>query len=280
MYSQQPPHDTTLYDVLQVTPNATLAQIQKSYRKLTKQLHPDKQPQQHANNRTNNNNNDNNKDNDIDKLQHVRQAYDVLKEDSTRLPYHRYGLLDVNHAAFLLTGAATGKMTTKEDQQALLRLMGYDKIQSNISQLSPSALSPHQQRVFYIAANLLERMRPLVEGAISNAALADSIAQECDRLKTLPLGAQIIRCIGRAYRHSGQRVLRNHQRKHNNNNKNRRDLFLPDRVRDQMRGAKQVLTAAAAGGRFVFTEQITRARFSPPKQHFLALECSALGEVR
>ena len=275
MYSQQPPHDTRLYDILQVTPNATLAQIQKSYRKLTKQLHPDKQ-RQHQLQQQQSSNTPN------DKLQQVRQAYEVLKEDSTRLPYHRYGLLDVNHAAFLLTGAPTGEISTKEDQLSLLRLMGYDRIQSNHSQLPSSTSTSHQQRVFYIAANLLERMRPLVEGAISNTVLADSIAQECDRLKTLPLGAQIIRCIGRAYRHSGQRVLRKHQRKHhnNNNNKKRRDLFLPDLVRDQMRGAKQVLTAAAAGGRFVLTEQMTKARFSPPKQHLLSLECSALGEVR
>ena len=64
-----------------------------------------------------------------------------------------------------------------------------------------------------MAANLMERIRPLVEGAIDESTLAHAVAQECDALKKVPLGAHILRCIGRAYRHSGQAVLRKHYRK-------------------------------------------------------------------
>ena len=42
VYTQQPPHDTQLYDILQVNPNATQAQISKSYRQLSRKYHPDK----------------------------------------------------------------------------------------------------------------------------------------------------------------------------------------------------------------------------------------------
>jgi hypothetical protein len=110
-----------------------------------------------------------------------------------------------------------------------------------------------------LAANLIEKLRPLVEGAIDESTLADVVAQECDALKKIPLGAQIIRCIGRAYRHSGQRVLTKHHRR-------AKSLFGPlhvgaelsDTVRDKMRDAKQVLTAAVASGRLVLTEKITQ----------------------
>jgi hypothetical protein len=85
-----------------------------------------------------------------------------------------------------------------------------------------------------------------VEGAIDESTLADAVAQECDSLKKVPLGAQIIRCIGRAYRHSGQRVLRQYHRK------SKSVLLHPlhvgaalsDNMRDKMRDAKQVVTAA------------------------------------
>lgn len=116
------------------------------------------------------------------------------------------------------------------------------------------------QRVFFLASRLLEKIRPLVEGAIDESTLADAVAQECDALKKVPLGAQIIRCVGRAYRHSGQRILRKHHRR------TKSSLFGPlhvgaelsDVMRDKMRDAKQVLTAAVASGRLVLTEKMTQ----------------------
>lgn len=100
-----------------------------------------------------------------------------------------------------------------------------------------------------------------MEGATDESTLADAVAQECDFLKKVPLGAQIIRCIGRAYRHSGQRVLRQYHRK------SKSVLLHPlhvgaalsDNMRDKMRDAKQVLTAAIASGRLVLTEKMTNS---------------------
>ena len=287
LYSQQPPHDTKLYDILRVSPNATLAQIQKSYRKLTREFHPDKAAACNSEDNDNNNNNNNNNDHPTTSttttsttqsaLEQVREAYDILKEDSTRLPYHQYGLMDARHAAFVLTGAAM----TDEDQRDLLRLMGYPSNHNNNNNDDDdddrASKNNGNDRVAFLAANLLERMRPLVEGAMTKAMLADSIAQECDRLKTLPLGAHILRCIGRAYRHAGQKVLRKHQR----NNKKRRTMGgdVSDQVRDKMRDAKQVLTAVAAGGRLVLTEQMTKSRLKS-QSTLPRIGYVGLGEVR
>ena len=43
---QNSPHDATLYDKLRVAHNATLADITRSYRRLSREYHPDKRGQQ------------------------------------------------------------------------------------------------------------------------------------------------------------------------------------------------------------------------------------------
>ena len=282
LYSLQPPHDRTLYDILQVPSNATLAQIQKSYRRLSRLYHPDKlilpQMKTRKKKEEEDGSNDdgtvseeenNEDDEDDDHYDHYRRrqeegwtriqrAYDVLREDRTRLLYHNYGLVDTSWAVVLLTGPYRNLHNQKHShrhvtanplQQELLLLMGYDPTsyslpstttktytspstiippippscpppppppyqqqQSSLSSPS-SSLSFHQQhrnRVLLIAARLVERIRPLVEGTIDDRVIRHMIAEECDRLKTLPLGAQILRCIGRAYRHAGQDYLRRH----------------------------------------------------------------------
>ena len=135
----------------------------------------------------------------------------------------------------------------------------------------------------------MERIRPLVEGAIDETTLADVIAQECNVLKRVPLGAQIIRCTGRAYRHAGQRVLRKHHRQ-----AKPLSLFRPlhvgaelsDVMRDKMRDAKQVLTAAVASGRLVLTEKMTLRESNSKPDSFNAIDyhmdqgLSRIDEVR
>lgn len=223
LYQQQAPHDTTLYDILEVAPNATAAQISKSYRVLSRKYHPDK-----ATDRAEN-------------LHSVQQAYEILKDDVTRLPYHQYGLTDVSDAAFLLTGARSPK-SLSANQEKLLRLMGY----------IPGQKLSHDERILYLAANIVERIRPLVEDIIPSSALTDSIAQECAILKRLPLGAQILRCVGRAYRHAGQQVLL-------------QDRFkLAGEVTNVLRQYKHktqyILEAAAVGGKLLVTANRWKGR--------------------
>ena len=218
LYQQQAPHDTALYDALEVAPNATSAQISHSYRSLSRRYHPDKSPDRE------------------DKLRAVQNAYSVLKEDASRMPYHQYGLTEVSDAAFLLTGARSPKALSP-DQEKLLRLMGY----------LPNQKLSYEERILFLAANLVERMRPLVEDVISTSAMVDSIANECAVLKKLPLGAQILRCIGRAYRRAGQQVLRRERYK------------LAGEITNALQSYKHktqhLLEAVAVGSRLMLTEK-------------------------
>lgn len=247
LYHKQPPHDTSLYDTLNVSPNATSAEITKSYRKLCRRFHPDKTTDAGAASAQ-------------QQLERVRTAYDVLKDDRTRLRYHRHGVLNVRDVVAILMGQATGSSSTSTslrdnpDMQALLQLMGYhhdqrdttsnhyhshfdttmngDASRTPIPTTSPSI--SRYDRVQYIATHLYHVLQPVLDGRLSPTDLRDTWMHQCDRLKRLPLGAQILRCVGRAYRSVGQqrhwaRVLR-------------------QQVSD-------VATAAWAGGRVLWKEQ-------------------------
>ena len=339
LYQRFPPHDTALYDVLEVPPNATAAAITKNYRKLTRRLHPDKRTamrlrRQERHHRQQEGGQSGGRGSDDDeeeavareeeirkgRLEQVRLAYEVLKDDATRVPYHRYGLFDTSQAVSLLTGGGGGRSHAARPNGAedaalreLLLLMGYDSTSAAAgtsatagaflsSQLQQHQYdggdhhhhhlheeSQHRARVWVIASRLLETIRPVVEGAVGDAQLADYVAQEADRLKALPLGAQIVRCVGRAYRHAGQRALRQihkqqqrRQRQHGGGPAaassaaaaywhGRRKMkphqkfasalgleSLAEGVRDRYRDAKHVLTAAVASGKVVVTENLSK----------------------
>lgn len=100
IYNREPPHDTSLYDALHVVPNATVAEITKAYRHLSRELHPDKRrhywnAKKRRKRKTSTevaweeeegeDDEESESGSDADEeLERVRQAYDVLKEDGTR----------------------------------------------------------------------------------------------------------------------------------------------------------------------------------------------------
>lgn len=223
------PHDITLYDTLHVLPNATLLTIQKSYRILSRQYHPDKRNKR---NRSNNNNDtnidiDNNNDHNIE-LNRIRDAYEILKNNDKRLLYHLYGFIDSNSAQdafYLLTGQIhklllVNNHYNRNDLNELLHFMGYhhDNVQqqqqqqefnnNNKNNIQQQQQLQYQYRIHFIARNIIELIRPVIEDNIPIEYLIDYISELCDRMKSLPLGAHIIRCIGRSYRHMGRKVLK------------------------------------------------------------------------
>jgi curved DNA-binding protein CbpA len=242
LYTTSPPHDTELYDVLHISPNATAAQITKSYRNLSRRFHPDKVATDQS-----------------ARLTQVQDAYDILKDDTTRLPYHQYGLTDPNVAVAILLGPHHQKQhynhLLDEAHHELLQLMGYEYFGNNDHQHHTISLDDKRrrhQRVQFVAARLVERLRPLVEESVSPMMVAHQLARECDQWKRLPLGAQVIRCVGRAYRHAGQDYLQKVQ--YQKQQKVLNYYSVP--VRQQWRKAKAFWTAMLATGKVTVTEQV------------------------
>ncbi|KAG7337838.1 chaperone protein DnaJ [Nitzschia inconspicua] len=307
IYNQQPPHDRQLYDILQVLPNATQAQITESYRSLSREYHPDKRKRQsqHGANKSSNCN-----DNDAEQLQlqQLQQAYQILKVDSTRIFYHKFGLTDPNLAVLLLLGPklhpnvwrqqlGQSQMAHLQDSSSssssssslnfetldldLMRLIGYDEdiLRHDDTDESPTLLE--ERRIHNIAALLVEQMRPIVEGTIDDVAVyGHMIAQQCDRWKRLPLGAQIIRCVGRAYRHVGQDFLQQNERRLSGNKGRYIQHVTTDAtvgLRKRWHSAKHMLEAGAFGVKLMVTEHFWNnktPRQQPSKQqnHAEAIE--------
>ena len=135
--------------------------------------------------------------------------------------------------------------------------------------------SQHQQRLAYLTATITERLRPLVEGTVSQEVFIEDIYQECNALKKSALGAHILRCIGRAYRMEGRRVLRCmewekrqiiHKRLGQGHDINLgRSYGIPksrnnphqvtDWLQDGWRNAKHFCSAAVASGKLMLVEQ-------------------------
>jgi len=63
----------SLYDILEIKPNATKIEIKKAYFKLAKIYHPDKNP----------------KNDSTDKFKQIQSAYEILINDTSRLEYQR-----------------------------------------------------------------------------------------------------------------------------------------------------------------------------------------------
>jgi len=272
LYSNSPPHETSLYDILGVNSNATMAEITKAYRRKSRIFHPDKQRASRDSNSP---------ESYESKLKKVREAYEVLKEDSTRLPYHKFGLIDTSLAAMLLTGGKTDNSESSGVKSSLLNQNPYDDITLEQKQLlqwmgySPR-VHDHDSRVQFITSNLVETIRPLVEDTVSQDHLAHQIAMQCDILKTLPLGSQILRCIGRAYRHSGQAYLNKYSISKNDirfpQNRNlykqpkmklRKDLKSISSVLGigkTWRKSKDLMEAAVATGKLVYIETKEKRR--------------------
>ncbi|KAK1734154.1 hypothetical protein QTG54_015157 [Skeletonema marinoi] len=346
IYTNRRPHDTSLYDILNVKSNATLAEIQKSWRRKSLQWHPDKvalrrrqkeRGSDGLNNdeksgrdvhkvvvvppppppppgsddqriiikgqdgQNNNNNIDNNKQNEQDKdeeyarnqLQKIQHAYEILSDDHNRLLYHKYGLIGGTDAAVqLLTGRATsasaagggvsngggimndgGAATTEKIR--LLELMGYHHThQSQHQYPSSSTSASHEQRIHTLTTTITEYLRPLVEGTISQDNFVSQIHSEMNTLKKSPLGAQILRCVGRAYKVEGWRILRQmreekyrqrygrsysqtRHRHHSSRSKRngQKNSRVDDILQDSWRSTKHYASAAYASGKLVLMEQ-------------------------
>jgi hypothetical protein len=286
LYLRLPPHDTALYDALLVSPNATAREISQAYRRLCRKHHPDKQPRHSENagqssssssraveSKSLSSSNSVAAVSSVDEFAAVQHAYEVLRNDATRLVYHQYGVVDSGQAVTILTGNLGAQPTSvghRRSNNEVLRLLGYPTEAEAERGSSATAISiSREERVARIASQLLEQLRVVVEGQVSVQTFLDSVIQSSEELKRQPLGAQILRCVGRAYRHSGQKALKAMGRT------NGQEWLSPysaslvaERVREGFRDAKHLATAFVASGRAIVAEhrldrQKRRHRRSP-----------------
>ena len=344
-YNNRLPHNHYVYDILQVPHNATIQQIQQSYRTLSRIYHPDKRrtrrknlPQQQRHESDN--------DNEIT-LQRIRSAYDLLKNDTKRFLYHRHGIIhstqeDVMSILYprdqihrqLLSSSSSILFYDPSAIEQLHQLMGYYRYssprksdRSSLTWSESDATCDNgkeernddgriDERIQNMMIFLIERIRPMIESV--SVTLSDTyehymdqeLIQQCDRIKILPLGPSILRCIGRAYRYEGKRIVRhiqfiqpppwggmwndkssklpgdgandaaNLQYEHypppplNAVAIRRRPmsqyLLVMDRVRHTMRHVKHLSTAAFAGSRVYIEERRRRQKQSQKMPHHKA----------
>ena len=234
----------------------------------------------------------------------ITRAYEILGDDRGRLLYHKYGFDDVNEyddaMRSLLLGGGNGGGSTmpladdddddddddergsrRRCQSRLLELMGYPP-----KTTSPSTTRTdvhHRQRMDYLIDTIVERIRPMVEGTISQDAFVTDVHRECDMMRRGPLGSRILRCVGRAYRIEGYRALRvasypssrsmdassrrhRHRHRHRRHPYRRHDgrrrlddandvLAMTDGVVDSLRDAGRYASAAFAGARLMLAER-------------------------
>jgi DnaJ domain/X-domain of DnaJ-containing len=253
MYLKLPPHDTALYDALGVSPNATARELTQAYRRLSREHHPDKSSSSSGSGSSS-------------EYEQVRNAYEVLKDDTTRLVYHQYGAVDTSEAVRILTGRAQASGTSDGNRtdpgafsnDELLRLMGYPAEAEAVEThrgTPGTAFVSRQERVARIASQLLEQLRVVIEGQVSVQTLLDSVMQTCDVVKRQPMGAQILRCVGRAYRHSGQKSLALIANEIGIGTTLPSIGWASELVREGFRDAKNLATAAVASGRALAAEK-------------------------
>jgi len=233
------------------------------------------------------------------KLDKISHAYAILNNDQSRLLYHRYGIVDENGEYILrllilgnnaagnydqgggdasllsssnsssVVGVENDEIVERRQQQfRLLELMGFP-LQNNHrggSYDQQQQQYSHQQRKDYLVGTITERLRPMVEGTISQDIFINDIYQECNILKSCPFGAHILRCIGRAYRIEGYRALRRSSMTASSESKSRHSLIggderstpttiITDGVIDAYRDVKKYASAAFAGVRLLITER-------------------------
>ena len=320
-YNNRLPHNRYVYDILQVPHNATIQQIKYSYRTLSRIYHPDKR----STRRKNSQQQQIASDKDEIVLQRIRAAYELLKHDTKRFLYHRHGIIhstqdDVMsmlypiHHSHHSSSILSYDLSTVKD---LHQWMGYNSYHLNNEQTVQSLLftrletesslhdkddintdDKNEERIQNIMLFLIERIRPMIEQLTSPSSdtyehyMYHDLIQQCDRIKVLPLGPSILRCIGRAYRYEGRRVARhlklqippwnnivhsvpqyasNRQYQHHHEQQQEEEqqqhivalrqrpisqyLLVMDRVRHTMRHVKHLTTAAIAGSRVYIQER-------------------------
>lgn len=100
----------SLYDILQIKPNATIQEIKNSYKNLARKYHPDKNLDKNAN----------------EKFRKINNAYEILSDDSSRKKYNKMNNLDKSNFEKFLNKIFMNKLKVDELENLGIKLSKKD----------------------------------------------------------------------------------------------------------------------------------------------------------
>jgi len=192
--------DTSLYDTLEVAPGATQSEIKKSYFKLARKFHPDK-----------------NEGNEAAKarFQEISNAYQVLIDEEERAKYDKGGLESLDAAAKVDPKAFYTMLFGSEEFEPLIgkmnmmTTMGADDVGTWPPGVSEEAYrAAHEElarwkREVTVAMNLVDLLQPYMNDG-DEAHFRQKLNELANELGASAVGGALLGCIGYCYR---QRAL-------------------------------------------------------------------------
>jgi len=194
--------ETELYDLLEVEPDATAAEIKKAYYKRARLLHPDKNrhdPEAHS------------------RFQRVGEAYQVLSNDELRQKYDAEGrsgideqsLVDPSHFFAMLFGSEAFEYLIGELKMATLFSHGGDP--SSGGEVGEGELSPlylaykQKKREVLCAVTLRDLLRMWTMG--DEAEFEEEMHSQAALLEQAPFGQSLVWTCGYIYEQKGLQAL-------------------------------------------------------------------------
>ena len=195
--------DTGFYDLLGVDVDASSSEIKRSYLRLARELHPDKNPDDPQ---------------AKEHFQRLGEAYSVLSNDVSRAKYDASGKegleemtqqLDPSLLYELIFGSEGFENLIGELQLASMFTMAGEQEATDATESVKFGSLSHKQRMREVtcAKELVTLLQPYVEASDVGGTFHESIAAKAADLATTPFGEILLHLIGRVYLSKSAAIL-------------------------------------------------------------------------
>jgi len=191
--------DTSFYDLLGVSPDATSSEIKRAYLGTARRLHPDKNP---------------NDPEAKDKFQKLGEAYQVLSNDDARAKYDAKGLEGLQDTAMMDSSTMYAMLFGSEQFEDLIGELQIAAMMQNVEAGEQGDVSlkhmSHKQRAREVAAaaKLAARLQPYVDCQVSLTDFESEVSAQAKVLAETPFGELLTHTIGAIYVYKASQALR------------------------------------------------------------------------